>query len=245
MASIQRELRDKAGWTWRGWNEAANYSLQNNLNLKQGLAWATRSVFIQPSPQNLVTKAKLTAQLKAGTEGEADTEVVLMALEKDLGAFPTTWKEWNAAAAFAQTNNDLDRAVKWGANSVRMSPQMTNMMAQSTYLAAKGKQEEADQMRAEAIERGTNAELNTYGYQLLFGGKAKEAIEIFKANTEKYPEDPNVWDSLGEGYVNVGEKEKAIKAFKKSLSLDPPANVKANSMKLLKQLGVDPEQMHP
>lgn len=245
MAGISNELRDKAGWTWQGWNEAANFSLQNKVDLKQGLAWANRSVFMQPTPQNLLTKARLTAQIKAGDADKPDPEVMLTSLEKDLEAFPTTWKEWNAAAAFAQNNGDMDRAVKWGAASVRMSPQMTNMMAQSTYLAAKGNKKEAEEMKTEAIERGTNAELNAYGYQLLFGGKPQEAIEIFEANTKKYPEDPNVWDSLGEGYVNAGEKDKAIKAFKKSLSLDPPANVKANSMKLLKQLGVDTTQMHP
>ncbi|PHN02071.1 DUF2911 domain-containing protein [Flavilitoribacter nigricans] len=245
LASISEELRDKAGWTWQGWNEAANYSLVNNLDLKQGLAWATRSVFINPTSQNLLTKARITAQMKAGEGKKPDPEVILTVLEKDLDAFPTTWKEWNAAAAFAQNNGDMNRAVKWGATSVRMSPQMTNMMAQSTYLAAKGDNKEAEKMKEEAIERGTNAELNTYGYQLLFGGKPQQAIEIFKANTDKYPEDANVWDSLGEGYVTVGDKDNAIKAFKKSLSLNPPANVRANSLKLLKQLGVDTTQMHP
>lgn len=241
MASISNELRDKAGWTWKGWNEAANYSLQNKIDLKQGLAWATRSAFMTPTPQNLLTKSRITAQIKAGEDGSPDPEVIMTTLAKDLEAFPTTWKEWHAAAAFAQSQGDLDRAIKWGANSVRMSPQMTNMLAQANYLTAKGHTEEAENMKAEAIERGSNAELNTYGYQLLFGGKPKAALEIFKANTEKHPEDPNVWDSLGEAYVNVGDKENAVKALKKSLALDPPANVRANSLKLLKQLGVDKE----
>ncbi|MCB0630159.1 MAG: hypothetical protein KDD15_10510, partial [Lewinella sp.] len=73
--------------------------------------------------------------------------------------------------------------------------------------------------------------------------KGKEAVEIFKANTDKNPADPNVWDSLGEGYTNIGDKDNAIMAFKKSLSLNPPPNVRANSLKLLKQLGVDVNQM--
>lgn len=245
IASISNELRSKASWTWQGWNEAANYSLQNGIDLDQGLAWANRSVFMTPTPQNMLTKARLTAQVQAGAGEKPDPEVILTTLGNDLEALPTTWKEWNAAAAVAQNNGDLDRAVKWGAISVRMSPRMTNMLAQSTYLAAKGQTKEAEKMQQEAIEHGTNAELNNYGYQLLLGGKSKEAVEIFKANTEKYPKDPNVWDSLGEGYVNIGEKEKAIEAFKKSLSLNPPANVKANSLKLLKQLGVDTTQIHP
>ena len=80
---------------------------------------------------------------------------------------------------------------------------------------------------------------------MLFSGKGEEALEIFEANVEKNPEDPNVWDSLGEGYVNTGHKEKAIKALKKSLSLDPPDNVRDNSLKLLAQLGVEYEAPKP
>jgi tetratricopeptide (TPR) repeat protein len=44
---------------------------------------------------------------------------------------------------------------------------------------------------------------------------------------------------LGEGYKQAGMKDKAIANLKKSLSLNPPAAVKANSLKLLKELGVE------
>ena len=37
----------------------------------------------------------------------------------------------------------------------------------------------------------------------------------------------------------MGKDKEAIKSFKTSLSLNPPANVKANSIQLLKDLGVD------
>jgi hypothetical protein len=42
---------------------------------------------------------------------------------------------------------------------------------------------------------------------------------------------------LGEAYATKGDKKNAITNFKKSLSMNPPANVKANSEKFLKQLG--------
>jgi CubicO group peptidase (beta-lactamase class C family) len=64
-------------------------------------------------------------------------------------------------------------------------------------------------------------ELNTLGYQLLQGKKLKEAIEIFKLNVEAYPEGFNTYDSLGEAYMNSGDKELAIKNYKKSLELNP------------------------
>lgn len=239
LADIRKELRNRAAWSWQGWNEAANYCLQNNMNHEEALQWAARSVFIQPTPQNLITKARLTGIVKAEKAGESNVTAMMETLENDLKTQPTTWKEWSAAANFAQKQGQTDKALEWAATSVGMSPQMTNMMAQAQLLEEKGEAKHAAKLKTEAIEKGTNAELNTYGYQLLFAGKTKEAIEIFVANTKKYPEDPNVWDSLGEAYTNAGEKEKAIQSLKKSLSLNPPPNVRANSLKLLKQLGVD------
>ena len=64
-------------------------------------------------------------------------------------------------------------------------------------------------------------------------------MKYFKLNVKNNPTNANVHDSLGEAYKTVGDKKNAIKSFKKSLSLDPPANVRANSVKLLKELGVD------
>ena len=64
-------------------------------------------------------------------------------------------------------------------------------------------------------------ELNTAGYQLLRGGKTKEAIEIFKLNVEMFPNAYNPYDSLGEAYLAAGDKELAIKNYKRSVELNP------------------------
>jgi tetratricopeptide (TPR) repeat protein len=82
----------------------------------------------------------------------------------------------------------------------------------------------------------TENELNQYGYQLLNNGQHDKAIEVFTLNTKRYPKDPNTWDSLGEAYFAKGDKKNAIINFKKSLSLNPPEGVKANSEKYLKQM---------
>jgi predicted alpha/beta superfamily hydrolase len=42
--------------------------------------------------------------------------------------------------------------------------------------------------------------INQMAYRLLFEGKAEEAIAVFKANTERYPNSANVYDSLAEAY---------------------------------------------
>ena len=64
-------------------------------------------------------------------------------------------------------------------------------------------------------------ELNAYGYQLTRKGKLKEALKIFRINTNLYPQAFDTYDSLGEAYLLMGETELGIKNYKKSLELNP------------------------
>ncbi len=63
--------------------------------------------------------------------------------------------------------------------------------------------------------------INTLGYSLLQAKKMPEAIALLKINVELYPNAWNTYDSLGEAYMNNGEKELAIANYKKSLALNP------------------------
>ena len=40
MANAAEELKGPVGFTWQGYASAANYSLQNKMDLEQGLKWA-------------------------------------------------------------------------------------------------------------------------------------------------------------------------------------------------------------
>lgn len=163
MANAAEELRSTVGFSWQGFNSAANYALQNKVNLEQALIWADQAITQNKSFATLNTKAGI--------------------------------------------------------------------------LRAVGKEAEADIISKDAMAVATEGELNNYGYQLINQGKQDKAIEVFKLNTERHPESANAWDSLGEGCALNGDNKNAIKYFKKCLSMNPPANVKANSEKYLKQLG--------
>ncbi len=163
MANAAEELKGTVGFNWQGFSTAANYALQNKVNLEQGLTWANQAV--------------------------------------------------------TQNNSFATLSIK------------------SDILKEMGKTAEADKMMADAIAIATNNELNLYGYQLLTAGQHDKAIEMFVLNTKRNPRDPNTFDSLGEAYFTKGDKKNAIVSFKKSLSMNPPAGVKANSEKFLKQLG--------
>lgn len=64
-------------------------------------------------------------------------------------------------------------------------------------------------------------ELNVLGYELLHANKINDAIRIFQLNIEAYPNSANNYDSLGEGYMNDGNKPLAIANYEKSLQLNP------------------------
>ncbi len=78
-------------------------------------------------------------------------------------------------------------------------------------------------------------ELNGVGYLLIQQGKLAEAITIFKINVNAFPKSWNVYDSLGEAYLEVGNKPLAIKNYRESVRLNPENTY---GSEVLKKLGV-------
>lgn len=63
--------------------------------------------------------------------------------------------------------------------------------------------------------------LNTLGLQLVFNPTtSRQGIQVFLLAIKLYPNSANLYDSLGEGYLFLGEKEQAIASFEKSLELN-------------------------
>jgi CubicO group peptidase (beta-lactamase class C family) len=82
------------------------------------------------------------------------------------------------------------------------------------------------------VDEGT---LNGLGYRLLYSGQEQDAIAIFQRNVQEYPNSSNVYDSLGEAYAKVGQKELAIKNYEKALELNPKNQNAADTIKKLKE----------
>jgi TolA-binding protein len=143
-----------------------------------------------------------------------------------------------SAVNYAIANKtNLETALGWADRAITIEPSFANISAKARILKMTGKTAEADKLMSDALPKASEGELNQYGYQVLGEGKHDEAIKVLAMNTERHPESANAWDSLGEAYATKGDKENAIKNFKKALSLNPADNVKANSEKYLKQLG--------
>lgn len=76
-------------------------------------------------------------------------------------------------------------------------------------------------------------ELNLLGYDLLGQHRIKDAIEIFKLNVAVYPKAANTYDSLGEAYLANGDRDLAIKNYRRSLELD---SRNTNAVDMLKKI---------
>ena len=173
------------------------------------------------------------------------TDIVLADIrEKMKGQKGFTRTNWEQAANWALNNGgDLDEAMQWidAAIAGQFFSQKTfgNQFIKSQILAKQGKKEESLKLQEEIVPLANVNQLNTLGYQFLTSGKVDKALEIFKRNVKQNPTNANVYDSLGEAYATKGDKKNAIKNYRKSLTLNPNAALKANSIKKLKELGVE------
>lgn len=76
-------------------------------------------------------------------------------------------------------------------------------------------------------------EINSLGYVYVNNKNLPAAIELFKLNTELYPEAFNTFDSLGEAYLLTGENELALVNYKRSVELN---DKNENAKKVIERL---------
>jgi tetratricopeptide (TPR) repeat protein len=76
--------------------------------------------------------------------------------------------------------------------------------------------------------------MNSYGYRVLGEGRTKDAIAIFLLNTEAFPGEYNTWDSLAEAYLTDGQRDLAVRYYRKVLELRPGDE---NATRMLRQMG--------
>mgnify|MGYP000020578330 CR=1 FL=1 len=67
ISNFKKELQSTAGFSWQGWQQAANYCINNKTHLEQGLEWANNSINLpfggQRNFTTLQTKSTLLKML--------------------------------------------------------------------------------------------------------------------------------------------------------------------------------------
>jgi tetratricopeptide (TPR) repeat protein len=155
---------------------------------------------------------------------------------------PESWRTWDVLGDSYRAKGDRELAIQSYAKSLELNPdniyvqrRLQDLRFHSTY--DRGGLDEAIRLYRQAREENPRAydegTMNSIGYAFLREGKKSEAIEVFKLNTEAYPESWNVWDSLAEAYMESGDTKLAIRYYEKSLELNP-AN--ENGRKMLRRI---------
>ncbi len=136
------------------------------------------------------------------------------------------WENFVQASQFAvQNNTNLEEALKWSDYAINSSfPGQKNFRTLSNKAAVlnkMGKTAEADALMKEALPMGSMQDLHQYGRLLLTQKKPKEALEIFKMNAQKNPNNFTTYMGLVRGYSANGDFANALKNANLALPLAP------------------------
>jgi len=74
---------------------------------------------------------------------------------------------------------------------------------------------------APAILSMIESQLNVAGYSAISDEDIVRAREIFKLNTEVFPNSANTWDSYAESFFMIKDYENAEKFYQRALHADP------------------------
>jgi hypothetical protein len=166
LESFRRELRSDKGFAWEGWDQAAQWCVQQNVNLDQALQWSDSAT---------------------GNTFGGD-------------------RSFTAWSTKAQVLNKLGRAA------------------------------EADAVMKKALPLGSMLEIHQYGRQLLSSKNNKEALEVFKTNFAKNPNQFTTLMGLTRGYSANSDFKTALKYANMALPLAPNQQNKTNVQSMIDKL---------
>jgi tetratricopeptide (TPR) repeat protein len=135
-----------------------------------------------------------------------------------------TWIGFDEAALWCLDGNcPLEEGLKWEDQSIQAEERFENLLNKSEILEAMGKQQEADSLRAKALEKASGLQLHAYGRGLQIQKKQEQAFAVFQINVKK---NPNEWYTHGELARMAsakGDFPAALKEMKLALASAPDA----------------------
>ncbi len=146
------------------------------------------------------------------------------------------WEGWDDAAGYLLANKiHLDEALKYENQSIEAEERYDNLMNKSKILSAMGRNQDADGVRAKALDLASPVQLYFYARQLQGEKKQDEALAIFRSTAKKFPDSWTSHMGLARVYSAQGDFDNAVKEVKLSLA-GAPDNNKANLENYVKRL---------
>lgn len=139
------------------------------------------------------------------------------------------WRAWNQAAGWClQHNTNLEEASLWADSACSTSFGGDHSFAayatKAGILNKLGKDAEAAAVMKKAMPLGTMTDLHQYGRSLITLKKPKEALEVFKMNYDKNPNQMTTLIGMARGYSANGDYKTALEYANKALALTDAQN---------------------
>jgi tetratricopeptide (TPR) repeat protein len=143
------------------------------------------------------------------------------------------WESWNQAAQWCvQNNTNLDEALLWSDSATGVGfggdRSFQSWSTKAQVLDKMGRTADAAEAMRKAMPYGSVFEIHQYGRQLLGMKKNKEALEVFKTNYDKNPNQFTTLVGLTRGYSANGDYQNALKYANLALPLAPNQQNKTN-----------------
>jgi hypothetical protein len=158
------------------------------------------------------------------------TELYADSMRNELRSSPGfAWQSWVAGANYLIQNNiRLEEALEWAEHALSApfvgQENFTTLQTKALVLTKLGRGAEADPVLARLLETGTENEVNNLGYAFLGNLQDPDrAIEVFAENLRRHPESWNCHDSLAEGHLRKGDRERAKEHYSHALAMAPQA----------------------
>jgi tetratricopeptide (TPR) repeat protein len=126
-----------------------------------------------------------------------------------------TWESWNQAALYCvQHKTNLEEALTWANTAIGVdfggSRSFQAWSTKAAVLDSLGRGEEAVATMKKALPYADKNELYFYARNLTRHNKGKEALEIFKMDYDKNPDEFLTNAGMARGYSAVGDYKKAL-----------------------------------
>jgi tetratricopeptide (TPR) repeat protein len=136
------------------------------------------------------------------------------------------WEAWEQAANWClQNNTNLEEALLWAdsatGTSFGGSRSFTAWSTKAGILNKLGKPDEAAAIMKKALPLATMQEVHVFGRSLITQKKFREALDVFKMNYEKNPNEFTTLVGLIRGYSANGDFKTALKYAQQALPLAP------------------------
>jgi tetratricopeptide (TPR) repeat protein len=131
-------------------------------------------------------------------------------------SFSPGWQSYQQAARYAyDRNTNLEEGLAW-ANQAISDPfvgdrNFTTLSTKADILSKLGRNSEADSIMKIALPLGNTQQIHQYARQLLAQKKNKEALEVFKLNYQKNPNQFVTLMGLTRGYSANADYKNALK----------------------------------